>query len=909
MMIMRLVFATCLLLFAGAGESAAGELSQKARAKLHPAFQIALEHGEKGTGGSLLSFPLSVERQADGVSLVDVLIKTSNPDALRSSGFHLNSVVGSIATAQVRLSDLASLAEHDAVEFIEAPAINFPTVDVSLPDVGASLLHAGLLNNVPYKGAGAIVLIYDTGIDWQHPDFRNPQDPTKSRILFLWDQTITAGAGEAPPSGFSYGVEYTKAHIEDELDGTPAGYVREQDTNGHGTHVASTAVGNGVASGGKFVGIAPEADIIVVKGGNASFSESRMIDGLSYAMNKAAALGKPIVVNWSIGSQVGPHDGTRLYEVAINQMVSSAGRAVVVSAGNDGGNAIHVGGTISAGGSATITISVPTYTANSGVQDDAFLMDIWFDGNQSASVTVTSPNSISYTRNAGESGIGPDNSDGTIQVINGISSLNGNRNIYVYVTDQDPAKPPRNGTWTIQISGVASTVNYDGWLGLRTMSGISVTGANTAGTVSMPATAEGAITVASYVTKWAWPASDGNAYTYSTSTDRVDNISTFSSIGPTRDGRQKPDVAAPGQGIVAARSATANVSASRLYPGSQYMLIEGTSMAAPHVTGSTALLMGAFPSLSASQIKTLLTSTAATDAMTGAIPNTTWGYGKLDVLRAMAKAINGSATVSRTVLRYDAGIINQLAPTLSGSVKLALKISPPGSGNITRVLFNTTTPANNPIVGSGNVRCELYTDNGGVPGTQIGNSVDWPLTKLMAATWNSVITTGMNATVSAGTDYFLVLSLTGSFDELKLRTDDGTANTGRSLRFDGSQWTTHTSNFRIRVEVTNVSGLVKAERISEVPTTFELSQNFPNPFNPRSTISYQIPVTARVSLKVFDVVGRLVATLVDQEQTPGKYSVTWDGTDSVGDLLASGIYFYRLDAAGFSQTRKMILLK
>jgi len=87
-----------------------------------------------------------------------------------------------------------------------------------------------------------------------------------------------------------------------------------------------------------------------------------------------------------------------------------------------------------------------------------------------------------------------------------------------------------------------------------------------------------------------------------------------------------------------------------------------------------------------------------------------------------------------------------------------------------------------------------------------------------------------------------------------------------------------------------------------VPTVFELSQNYPNPFNPSTTIKYQIPVASHVVLKIYNLLGQEVATLVDEVEEAGYKSVVWNAGN-----LASGVYFYRLQSASFVQTRKMIL--
>jgi hypothetical protein len=88
------------------------------------------------------------------------------------------------------------------------------------------------------------------------------------------------------------------------------------------------------------------------------------------------------------------------------------------------------------------------------------------------------------------------------------------------------------------------------------------------------------------------------------------------------------------------------------------------------------------------------------------------------------------------------------------------------------------------------------------------------------------------------------------------------------------------------------------------PTSYSLAQNYPNPFNPVTTIKYQLPVSGRVSLKVYNILGKEIATLVDEEKSAGTYSVTFDA-----GKLSSGIYFYRIQAGNFVQAKKMILLK
>ena len=98
---------------------------------------------------------------------------------------------------------------------------------------------------------------------------------------------------------------------------------------------------------------------------------------------------------------------------------------------------------------------------------------------------------------------------------------------------------------------------------------------------------------------------------------------------------------------------------------------------------------------------------------------------------------------------------------------------------------------------------------------------------------------------------------------------------------------------------------------ARLPKVFSLAQNSPNPFNPATTISYSVPegTLVQVKLTVYNIRGQLVRTLVDEVREPGSYTVYWDGRNDAGRQVASGVYFYRMRAGDFVQTRKMVLLK
>jgi hypothetical protein len=139
----------------------------------------------------------------------------------------------------------------------------------------------------------------------------------------------------------------------------------------------------------------------------------------------------------------------------------------------------------------------------------------------------------------------------------------------------------------------------------------------------------------------------------------------------------------------------------------------------------------------------------------------------------------------------------------------------------------------------------------------------------------------------------------------------GTSNAPRNYSYTDSKLSAGSYSYRLKQIDNNGAftyGSTVEVAISSAPAAFALSQNYPNPFNPSTVISYQLPVNSQVTLKVYDMLGREVATLVNGEMKAGSYSVPFN--TSKGTLgLSSGVYVYRLEAGSFISTKKLLLMK
>lgn len=560
-----------------------------------------------------------------------------DPQPLKAYGF-LETLAGGVATLRpwpwVKVEELARL---DIVESVQRPRSFRLLLDESVSEIHAPEIWRMFKDRYgrPAEGSGVAIAFIDTGIDYHHPDFSLSNGST--RILAIWDQTIEG----KPPKGFSYGYECLREEIED-------GSCPEYDEMGHGTHIASIAAGAGRM--GPYRGVAPEAYLIVVKSGRPAcngkewfMEEDEIIDGIRYAAEKAEELGLRLVINLSIGSNSGAHDGSTPIEKVIDEL-SEKGVVTVVAAGNSAEDGIHAMGDFTEIGELTLNWVLAPQTTE-------FQIDLTLDPDESVEVELHTP----YGSARGNRSIGPIK----VEMYSNIYEAGKDIIVYASLARQDVgdlAEKP----WSLKIIATETSGEavWHAWISSDTCSTSrehftpsSQYNITEYYTVGVPATARNAIAVGAYVTKNRWTNIYGKTHEIIM---EKGELLYFSGRGPTKDGRVKPDLTAPGSLIVAAKSS--NSPASELDISKYYTVKQGTSMSAPHVAGAAAIILQLFPHASPRDVYLALVRSARwSEEMGSKRPSNDWGWGKLDT-RAFYKvlvSVDGLSPTLETSLRLD----------------------------------------------------------------------------------------------------------------------------------------------------------------------------------------------------------------------------------------------------------------
>ncbi len=574
---------------------------------------------------------------------------------LEENGVRINAQYGTILSTLIPVENLRAISQLPSVKYIEVgqrvrPLMSrvrteeFSNIDNGLNGVGL---------NQAYTGKDVVVGIIDCGFQYNHINFYDTTGETL-RVKRVWNQNKDSSDA---PEGYTYGTEYdtTEEIIAAKSDNA---------SESHATHV--TGIAAGAYKAVDFHGAAPDADLVFVSyniydnsGSNASIS-----DGVKYIYDYAESVGKPCVINMSLGMHTGPHDGNSTFDRICDQL-QGEGKLLVGAAGNEGDFDLHVTKTLT--NTDKTMKALLTFDAHSSAAK-ATTVDIWGDANKPISMRIfvydkntntefsTSPfyateipGSYTLTSLSGATGAiiistntDPFSQKGNINIlINNLYTKKSNYEIGIEVKNESDEESTVHA-WVDDYYSGFSTSSIDGF----------TQGSSSSSVGEIGGTGKRIISVGAYV-------SCNNmkhkySSTYNKTYETINDLASFSSIGPTADNRMKPDIAAPGTKIASSYNATScnnsrytyyqtvtnveTVNGTKYYFGS----MDGTSMASPVVTGILASWLQANPKLTPEQVRKILKETAVADSYTGEIAgtgNNKWGYGKINAHAGLLKSL------------------------------------------------------------------------------------------------------------------------------------------------------------------------------------------------------------------------------------------------------------------------------
>ncbi len=529
-------------------------------------------------------------------------------------------------SATVPVSMLEDLQEHPAVSFVhpsdplklDAP----PATHASTP-IDKAIGDAATYG----RGRGVLIGVIDVGgFDFAHPDFLDEDGDT--RFVTIWDQR----AGRRPPPkarGFDYGSEITQDHMNAAIaaarkPGVPPATLLEPQSQkspgAHGTHVASIAAGR--------TGVCPEAHIAGVlidvalpedpiQRRRMTFSDtSRIVHAVEYLLAIATEMGVPLVVNISLGTNGGAHDGSSGVSRWLDAYLAAPGRAICIAAGNAGQEKaqtegdlgwimgrIHSQGRVPARG---LEVELEWTVVGDGIEDRSENeLEIWYGSQDRFAVAVKPPG------DAGWIAVNPREfvenyrlpSGTTLSIYNELyHPTNGANYVAVYLSPNlDPGafRGIDAGVWKVRLVGEeVRDGRFNAWIERDDPAELEPAGGRRLyrfPSFFTEATHTDSHSISSL-------ACGHRIIAVSNLDDARQRINATSSQGPTRDGRYKPEIAAPGTDVVAANGFA--------HPDQPWISMSGTSMASPYVAGVVGLMLAANPGLSAAQCAGILLRTA-----------------------------------------------------------------------------------------------------------------------------------------------------------------------------------------------------------------------------------------------------------------------------------------------------------
>lgn len=616
--------------------------------------------------------PVLVMKNRSGEAVAQAIVSVDSctcDSVLLASGYNINTKTGKFRTLEFPFELSGTLKKIPCVEYAEiAGPGNSARLknDAERQFSSVDKVHNGTSNSLPmnYKGKGVVIGIVDIGFQCNNPTFFDANG-TATRISRYWHQGNNAGS---PPAGYTYGTEWTDSGqilAANDMDGT------------HGTHVAGIAGGSGYSSpGNQYAGMAPEAELVFVSiryandtlGGSALgdylVANPAILDAYSYIFDYAQSVGKPAVINLSWGMHTGPHDGTSLFDLTTKSL-TGPGKILVGANGNEGDNPMHLRHEFSGDTIGTIMIE----NGRQFRQRESVYADMWGSAGSSFSAKIrfidTNKNIIaetpfvsSLTDSVSSFVFFADSSEfkasftcedsfytnGKLNITVTAAHLNQRKYaIVLFITsgqaevhawNSGAAREWTSGSFRNKLNQIDFSSEYK--------AGDSEYTAGENGGTSPSVISVGALAARSSYMNVKGVFVNDSWYVV------PGQLARFSSRGPTVDGRIKPDICAPGYDVPSAVNnrqfaswmLDKTVLKSVFRQDTQYWsAFNGTSMAAPHVSGIVALLLQIKPDLTPAEVQYILSSTATADSWTRQVPNMSYGYGKVNAYAAVVKTL------------------------------------------------------------------------------------------------------------------------------------------------------------------------------------------------------------------------------------------------------------------------------
>lgn len=655
-------------------------------------------------GDSRASWSKSLPEEG-GVRLVPCILKVRDAGVAKAEIERCGGTVGTstahILSAKIPVDCLNSIASVENVIAAEFAAPLSKKMDTARAAASVDVVQNGEALGSAYDGKNVIIGIIDDALDYGHPDFGGSSASTRIQYLrqIVGDSTLEC-------------TKKTIANSSCTIEDQGQGYT-------HGTHVT------GIAAGGDstYTGVAPQADIMFsflnIEDANSSSElptsfATNVLDGVSTIFQKADIMDKAAVVNLSLGTSIGAHDGTSLFEQGLTELSGDLpGRIIVGAAGNEQvvpeefseARRDHVGGIHASIDAQDAASEASRFAVWSGTgAASAFLggtlVDLWLSPEQAntcslavfgytngrSSSDFTFPGLSTTDDSLISSGDIPFSDDSSTTV----TSSDGTVNVTIEIDSSDIRNvKPHAAILFTAANGNSSSVLERVWFDVVTRAsggscsghmwlyydytpyhdflkdvatgafdvgsgagaqGYSLADGDSLYTMTIPATAVGVIAAGSWLPEKpiasgesVWTGMNEQTYNQSDisapggSGSITNDLSSFSSLGPTADERTKPEIAAPGEPIISAKARGSSVSSS-IAVNEYHYKSAGTSMSSPFVTGVIALLLDRNNTLTVTQIKEILASGATADGMTAKTPDpaNSYGAGKINAAAILA---------------------------------------------------------------------------------------------------------------------------------------------------------------------------------------------------------------------------------------------------------------------------------